>query len=150
MLIVTGLLQLSIIFLASLAVEAAAADRFLCVADKITGFNYDKHRQQWRQADFAPSLKLVISRAKNETYTWTIGELGSDTIKLFCKNDFSDSGLLYCSGIGLDLRFNKKLMRFLYTYSIGYWDENAYKSLYPGRKEGDDTPAMAIGKCSPL
>ncbi len=43
-----------------------------------------------------------------------------------------------------DLTFNNKTLRFLLTYPIGYVNVGI------AGVEGDDTPNMTIGKCSPL
>jgi hypothetical protein len=46
-----------------------------------------------------------------------------------------------------DLRFNKRQLRFLSVYPIGYWSDDTSN---PAHREGDNTPALAIGKCRAL
>ncbi len=57
--------------------------------------------------------------------------------------EFNDSGYLNCSGF-YALSFNKKNLRFLLTYRVGYVNAGI------AGVEGDDTPSMTIGKCSPM
>lgn len=136
-----------------LLVVAAAVDAapsgYLCAAEVTTGFAFDSTTKQWREGSFRSTTKLLLSRVTGKSYAWEVKEIGSSSPSLFCKEDFSEHGLMHCSGIGRELKINRKLLRFLYLYSIGYWDEGSWELISPGRKEGSDTPAMAIGKCSP-
>jgi hypothetical protein len=45
---------------------------------------------------------------------------------------------------------NKHTLRFLYIYPLGYWNDKLAGSPDERVREGGDTPAIAIGKCSPL
>ena len=129
-----------------LSFQAGAADSYLCVADLTTGFSYDAAKKKWKSADFRSDKKLVISRGKQKSYAWEAKEVGDSLPGATCEKDFNDAGNLFCSGV-FDLRFNSRSLRFLYFYPIGYWSDGDKPGM---SREGDNTPAVAIGKCSPV
>ena len=54
---------------------------------------------------------------------------------------------MFCRG-PLDFRMNKNSLRFLASHLYGYWTDNVLSSNeFP---EGEGTPYMEIGKCSPF
>src|SRR2546425_3487361 len=103
--------------------SSASGPAYFCAADQATGFTFNGATKQWGTAQLQPNLKLVISRSTMPGYVWEAKEVGSSTADMFCEQDFSSGDLLHCKGFFKELRFNKKLMRFLYSYSSGYWDE---------------------------
>lgn len=130
----------------SLAAAAHAADSYLCVAELTTGFTYDAGKKAWKSADFRSEKKLAITRARQKPYAWEAKEVGDSRPAATCERDFNEAGNLFCSGV-FDLRFNKRQLRFLYVYPIGYWSDD---SSNPAYREGENTPALAIGKCKAL
>jgi hypothetical protein len=74
--------------------------------------------------------------------------MGDDHAMVLCKDDFSESGFLFCQGLGGEFRFNRRNGRFLNVYLLGYFN------VVPGTNkitdESSDTPFMEIGKCSPF
>lgn len=130
---------------ALMSLNSFAADSYLCVADITTGLSYDKSAKKWKSVDFRSEKKLFITRVKHKSYAWEVKEAGDRFPGATCKSDFNDAGNLFCSGV-FDFRFNSKKLRFLYVYPLGYWsDDNSSGVL----KEGENTPALAIGKCNP-
>ena len=129
-----------------LTASVQAADAYLCVAELTTGFSFDSTRKTWKSADFRSEKKLAITRAKQKPYAWEAKEVGDDRPAAVCDQDFNEAGNLFCTGV-FELRFNKRQMRFLYVYPIGYWSDDT--SSTPS-KEGANTPALAIGKCRAL
>ncbi len=125
---------------------ASAADTYLCVAEQTTGFNFDSARKTWKSADFGSSKKIAITRVRNKAWAWDAREVGDSQPGATCEQDFNDAGNLFCSGV-FELRFNRRQLRFLYVYPIGYWSDGDAKGM---AHEGDNTPAMAIGTCKPL
>lgn len=123
-----------------------AADSYLCVADLTTGFTFDGSKKKWTSADFRSEKKLVITRSKQKLHAWEVKEAGDTRPGATCEKDFNEAGNLFCSGI-FDLRFNNRKLRFLYVYPIGYWSDDDKGAM---SREGDNTPALAIGKCTPL
>jgi len=122
------------------------ATQYLCVVDKMTGFSYDKSTNQWKEANFKADKNFLITRSTNPKISYEIKEVGSEISTSWCDEDFNESGNLFCRGFG-EYRFNKDHLRFLYIYPIGYWDDDNKSDLF---KEGDNTPALGIGKCSPF
>lgn len=130
---------------ALLSINSFAADSYLCVTELTTGLSYDKSTKKWKSADFRSEKKFVITRAKHKSYAWEVKEAGDNFPAVTCKSDFNDAGNLFCSGV-FDFRFNSKKLRFLYVYPLGYWSDDNSSGIL---KEGENTPALAIGKCSP-
>lgn len=131
---------------AFLPFHASAADSYLCVAELATGFSYDGAKKKWKSADFRSEKKLVVSRSKQKSHAWETKEVGDSLPGATCEKDFNEAGNLFCSGV-FDLRLNNRTLRFLYVYPIGYWSDGDKTGM---SKEGDNTPALVIGKCSPV
>lgn len=129
-----------------LSLSAIAADSYVCLAELTTGFSFDAGKNKWKSTDFRSEKKLVISRVKQKSYAWEAKEVGDSRPGATCEQDFNEAGNLFCSGV-FDLRFNNRTLRFLYVYPIGYWSDDARVGM---SREGANTPALAIGKCSPL
>lgn len=78
--------------------------------------------------------------------------MGNEFPDATCSQDFNEYGVLTCSNM-YEFRFNRNNLRFMAVYMIGYWTDN--NPAIPGSssfkfKEGDNDPAMQIGKCSPI
>lgn len=131
---------------ATLAVQPATT--YLCVADSATGFAFSPSKKVWSPSQFHVDQKYVISRSKREGVAWEVKSVGEESVPMLCQQDFSSAQLLLCQGFGKEFRFNAKLLRFLYSYEFGYWDEGALKEL--SGPEGSNTPALVIGRCSML
>ncbi len=137
------------IFLA-FAASASAQSSYLCAEDMITGFSFDRGAHQWKRAEFKAEAKYIVTRSTEPSRKWEVKETGSSFPVAICEKDFDDNGKLRCIGLGKDFLFNRKSMRFLTTYTVGYWNEDALRTIVPARSEGDDTPGMAIGRCTTL
>ena len=131
---------------ALISLNASAIDSYLCVADLTTGFSFDNVRKKWTSADFRSEKKLVLTRVKQKTHAWEVKEVGDSRPGATCEQDFNEAGNLFCTGI-FDIRFNSRKLKFLYVYPIGYWSDDDKSGM---SREGANTPALAIGKCSPL
>ena len=120
------------------------AKQYLCVADKATGFVYNKRAKSWQQANFAvKDTKYILSFLKKSAYKYKVTEMGKDFQMATCKDGFSRYGNLICGGgsLGMDFRFNRNSGRYIKTYPGGY---------HTGGDAKADTPSIEIGKCSPL
>lgn len=129
---------------ALISLNVGATDSYLCVADLTTGFAFDSAKKQWGSAMFRSEKKLVVAKAKQKPYAWEVKEVGDNRPGATCEQDFNEAGNLFCSGV-FDLRFNSRKLRFLYVYPIGYWSDDEKGGM---SREGANTPALAIGKCS--
>lgn len=135
---------------------AQGRDGYFCTTDHATGFAFNKAKKQWGTVTFQETGKFLITRAspaelKNGN-VWVVKKVGSSSPDFVCQADFNDFGYLNCKGL-TEFIFNRKNNRFLSSYMIGYvsdaieGNEAATALLGP---EGSNTPAMQIGRCSPL
>jgi len=141
--------------LALYATSASGQNSYICVAEHMAGFAYDARSKAWFTGRFKPDMRLVIRRAKDvpapfarKTVKWEMADLGSRIGSSWC-DDFNDRGWLLCSGMA-EFRFNKTTLRFLRIYTAGYWNSDLSAAAYAFLRDGEDTPLMAIGKCSPI
>jgi hypothetical protein len=111
---------------------------YLCAADKSVGFSFHKITGEWKRAFFRAEDKYIISKSKKKGFTWEVKRVGNQMALTFCEEAY---GYLFCKGI-YNFYFNKNNLRFLMTYSYGYWNNT--------QEEGDEVPQMEIGKCDPL
>lgn len=130
------------------SLEALAADSYLCIAEHTAGFSFDGARGEWSATTFKTDAQFLISRAERKGMVWEVKEIGSKNPVYVCGADFNEIGNLFCNGIG-ELRMNRKNLRFLTVYPVGYWTDKI-KGQEDFFVEGRNTPAMSIGKCSPL
>lgn len=133
---------------------AVAADSYLCISDQSTGFAFNKDTGQWKPANFTAGKKYVLSR---DGKGWVLKEFGQANPVLRCPNDFNPSHYLGCDDGSMQFRMNSRILRYELAYLLGYYvDYNELDSSLakiPGATllhEGDDNPAIEIGKCSPL
>lgn len=127
-------------------VMASATTSYLCVADKATGFIFNRASGNWDTTTFNPRGKYLLSaRTEKESPSskWLVREVGDTFPSYFCLGDFSEAGQIYCRGFG-EFRFSREAGRFLVTYTQGYVVGKV------NGKEAEDTPSMEIGKCSPI
>jgi len=126
-----------------------AADSYLCIADKATGFHYYKEMGIWDLAKFRADEKYLFSKSetvhvitKKPLIKWDLKEIGKEN-SLFtgCEDFFSADGTIQCDGLQHKFIMNKNTLRFILIYFYGYWD---------GVDNNDNNPGLLIGKCSPL
>lgn len=110
---------------------AAAEPSWLCVTDKATGFSFKN--DQWVITSFRANAKYIIAM---ELGSFRAKELGT-RFGASCR----ENGLWIECSFPTQLTFNKQTLRFLYIYPVGF---------VGGQDNNDDTPAMAIGRCSPI
>ena len=137
---------LVILLLVCLISTAALADEsYLCIGEHATGFSFNEKNKTWSTAKFKEE-KWIVKRSADSNYKWEVYEFGENFPVSACEHDFNDAGNLFCDGI-VQFRMNKEKLRFLYIHPLGYWSDNEnFKIL----KEGKNTPAMQIGKCSKI
>ena len=126
------LLMLLVLFVTPIA---SAQNSYLCISDKNTGFTFNPTSKSWVQTNFSES-KYILTKSSNG---WEWKDFGS-TLGWEC-GAFNDSGRINCSNYSGSVLFNKTNLRFLSTYILGYID---------GADSQNNTPAITIGKCSPL
>jgi hypothetical protein len=129
--------------------QGAGPETFLCVADKATGFSFNKVTKEWASTNFRASAKHLITRSKQTDVSWEVKEVGDKSAYTICAKDFNSNGNLICQGFGNEFRFNRNSLRYMNVYLIGYWTDGNPRSSVGG-EEGGNTPSIEIGKCSPL
>ncbi len=130
-----------ILFILSPFSYAAAADKWLCVGDKSTGFSNDLDKKQWQMTKF-PTSKWIISKSDGPTKGYVAKEFGSKDRSIPCgkfgSNVLEIKNLLICDHEIMTLKFNRKTGRYLHFYKAGFvYSEN-----------DTDTPLVEIGTCS--
>lgn len=136
-------IQISI-SIATLFYSAAVLSQnsYLCIPDLATGFSYQKNLDKWKISTFdVAKNKYILTKSNTNKWEWKI--FGEEYSNVNCDNTFSEHGYLNCNGFE-QIQFNKKNLRFMKIYRIGYVNKGI------GGIEGEDTPNMEIGKCSPL
>jgi hypothetical protein len=133
---------------------AVAANSYLCISDHATGFAFNKATGQWHEANFQAGTKYLLSK---QAGGWVLKEFGNETPVVRCPKDFNDSSYLICGDGSVDFRMNRHVLRFQKAQLLGYYvDYDALNALmknapgYTPLLEGGDTPALEIGKCTPL
>lgn len=132
---------------------ASAAETFICVADYAAGLAFDKAAKKWKSAIFDPREKLLLSKATPEEAkkgaVWVVKETGSTVPRFVCNEDFNEAGYIYCRGFG-DFRFNRKNLRFISTYMIGFVTDGIESPNSIFGNEGENTPSLSAGRCSQI
>jgi hypothetical protein len=130
--------SLLLIFLFS--TNAIAQTGYVCIADKAAGFSFDTYSKTWNNANFKVSdSKYVLSKSGG---SWQWKKMG-ESYPSSC-GEFSEYGYLKCDNGFTQVSFNKKNLRYMKSYLVGYVNGGI------AGKEGEDTPNIEIGKCSPI
>jgi len=150
---VKTIILIAIVLFSCMSSLSFATDSYICVADKSTGFAFDKISKSWMSANFnVHEGKYLISRVKKRD-AWEVKNVGQKNALIWCKNGFSESGELQCKGPVSFFKMSKKTLRYIMFYTAGYWNEP--RKAWDGNntitmEEGDNTPNVQIGKCSPM
>ena len=133
---------------------AISEERYLCVADKTTGFLYDETTKEWVSYDFITKYKYIISPNLEDKKLWLFGEsqdfafmvteVGKDLPLTLCKSGANDVGILFCWAPHVEFNINIKSGRYLKTHSYGYYNQDE------SNDDNSSNPHMEIGKCSPF
>ncbi len=126
----------SIAFLA-LPLISLAQTTYLCIPTAATGFSYEASKDSWVVTRFNIEDEKKILKRTQGGWEWV--NFGAKSGRR-CP-DFNDADQLNCNLIFGSLRMNKKTMRYVVTYEVGYID---------GVRSNDNTPSMTIGACTPI
>ena len=127
-----------ILLIALFPIFCFAQNSYLCVPTSSTGFKFDSNAKKWNRSFLSNDLKQILIKTDGG---WQWRDFGREW-GLVCDKDFEKDGLLICPVFGGEVKFNKKTLRYIQTYTAGYVegiDNNK-----------SDTPGMTIGTCSPL
>ena len=130
-----------LLLLLTLGSSVVSAESYLCIPDRSTGFAYNKNTKIWYTTSFNVSDKKYLLSISDGKWKWkTIGD--SEFSYLPC-GEFNEYGYISCLDL-MQVTFNRKNLRFLLTYNIGYTNYGI------AGNEGDDEPHMEIGRCSKI
>jgi hypothetical protein len=122
---------------------ADAADNFVCIGEKSTGFH--REGSVWERASFRADDQFVISQGTSPN-EFVIRQTGSEKIVHTCKRETYDliggplvSPDMICGGMAFNFSFNFETLRFQQFYGIGYVGDTP-----------NNTPYILIGKCTKL
>jgi hypothetical protein len=119
------------------------AQSYLCIADRATGFRFDKPTKRWLTAQFDVADHKYTLSQKDDEWTWAMvgkNPLMSCTQK---KEAFSSVGAFkYEFGLSEEVLMNRNTLRFQimspYLY-VGPFEKD---------EEGADAPYIEIGRCA--
>lgn len=124
----------------------AEGETLLCVGELSTGFRLDG--KNWTIAKFNTDKdRYVVKPVKLKDYSgspvnYEVTQLGEQYAIHECFRAEGNAGIeMVCGGLGMGFIVNFKTLRYQETYGIGYLD---------GEDKPGNTPAISIGKCSPL
>ncbi len=152
---------------------AAQADSYLCVADKSTGFQFNKSTKTWESVNFNVDDSKYIVRPTTPDdkvlwpgrYAYGVWKLGENTPMILCKEGISKADWLSRGAEYQRFVLNARTNRYMHTYVGEYMvatfenvrDDHGMPVIIDGEwvsrdkeDEGGDTPYMEIGKCSSL
>ena len=129
-------------------VTGANAQSYLCTSDQASGFKFDEKLEKWKPANFNINDKYVISRPKagegDPNSKWIVTDAKDKSIVASCGAEIDSSNYLFCTGSTGQFNFNSGNLRYILTYSFGYF--NAGRPNFPDSTS--NTPYMEIGTCS--
>jgi len=115
----------------------SAQTAYLCIPNGASGISWNASKKKWGHTNFNVSNVKHLLKKTGDGWEWSkFGQ--SSGIKC---DEINDYGYLNCTLYFGDLRFNKKNLRYMTSYFIGYVD---------GKDNDDNTPNIEFGECSPL
>lgn len=122
-----------------------AQDSYLCAADAAAGFAWQQANKNWQAGSLSTSSKYVIKKGGDPMRAaharWTVTIVGEAEVSYWCFYDFKEDNLLACESTGGAFKMNRATLR----YQAVLWGRYLKAEDVPG-----PTPAIEIGKCSPL
>ena len=138
----------AVVVLTLFLVTGANAQSYLCVTEQASGFKYDEELNKWKPANFDIKDKYIISKPKSgvgaPNSKWVVTNPETKTLIASCDADIDASNYLFCTGSTGQFNFNSGNLRYLLTYSFGYF--NSGRPNFPD--SNSNTPYMEIGTCS--
>jgi hypothetical protein len=126
---------------------ALALDKYLCIADKATGFHWTG--TEWAQTTFkVEQNKYIVAdldvSERTDKHPIGVTRLGHKHFDYLCSINIYEHTLLCSSDLlndyyPLSMRVDLTTLRYITIYSSGYVD---------GVDNNDHTPNIEIGRCS--
>jgi hypothetical protein len=128
--------------IAAVSHAAVAAEAYVCVPEKSTGFTFNKTTRQWDMARFDVDGKKYFVRNGKGGWQWLESE-DSDRSPVKC-SDVNNYNSVTCTGF-YEIVFNRKSLRFQKVYAEGYVTN---PETIGTDQEGAATPYLEIGTCA--
>ena len=128
--------KLLIISLLTFSNLVIAQTNFLCVAEKSTGFQFNKSKNDWESVKFIAESKFILKQTSSNL---EVVKMGQALPPIQCPK-LKPNSILDCSSRGEHFTFNPVGLKFTYYSSGGY----AVPAIFP------DSTIVEIGVCSPL
>ena len=152
-----SILQIALVLLTLIPLQNASTqenseeERYLCIADKATGFIYNETGDEWETTTFnVEDSRYIVAKSDHflfERFPFSVTQVGAAEPMTACEEGFNRVGLMGCRVIR-DFVLNRINGRFVHTNTSGYYD------VLPGFGDITDatsgTPFIEIGKCSPF
>ena len=137
--------KILVLLLLMVSTNVFANGSYLCIADKSTGFSFNKRSETYESENFNVSESKYILKNNNNTLEWT--DFGKNYS--ICEGSFNTYGFFNCNALGEQIIFNKNNLRYVKSSIFGYTSVGSPfgKSVI---KDGENTPFIEIGKCSPM
>ena len=119
---------------------------YLCVADRMAGFSFNRHQRQWLPVVAQDTEKLLLNRSRRPGATWEVKSLEGRYPFAWCAQDFDAAGLLECEGAGGTIKVNRIAGRFLRVMPVAGW-ASSRQDVAPG-ESGRVLPHLLAGVCS--
>jgi hypothetical protein len=125
---------------------AHAEERYLCVAEQVTGFFYDAESKKWKPTQFNPAeMKYIIRPSNSGNRRLEIVAMALDMVLCTSEAGIENGNEISFSCVNGQFIFNQKTGRFIKSDILGYVGGDHF-DITPGRHQ---TPNIAIGRCSP-
>ena len=126
---------------------AHAEQRYLCVAEQVTGFFYNAESKKWKPTQFNPAeMKYIIRPTNPENRRFEIVAMALDMVLCTSEAGIEKGNEISFSCVNGQFIFNRKTGRFIKSDILGYVGGDNF-DITPGRHQ---TPNIAIGRCSPF
>lgn len=121
---------------------------YLCVADRMAGFSFNRHQRQWLPVVAQDTEKLLLNRSRRPGAAWEVKSLEGRYPFAWCAQDFDAAGLLECEGAGGTIKVNRTAGRFLRVMPVAGW-ASSRQDVAPG-ESGRVLPHLLAGVCTGL
>jgi hypothetical protein len=112
-----------------------AETSYLCMPDEASGFRFNPYQKSWEPVIFKVAQEKILLKKSDRGWEWV--KFGHKYGSLCKEMDKS----LQCDIYVGEVLLNRNTLRYIETYMIGYVN---------GSDNNDNTPFIAIGRCTPL
>lgn len=119
----------------------ATAQKYLCIADHATGFEFNLRAKGWRPSHFKADERYIVRKTGNSG-SWSVFKFGFKSPSC-TGTDLKSGQNNYFNCLLGEFVFHTGDLRYLYFYRGSYLGSK-------GKENSPDTPFIEIGECSPI